>query len=61
MVSWLSLIVLFVIYLGKVNTKLPAALIAIVVGAGIDVYKRQPHPHEVFGKRGHALHRACGV
>ena len=26
---------LFVIYLGKVNTKLPAALIAIVVGAGI--------------------------
>ena len=35
LVGWLSLIVLFVIYLGKVNTKLPAALIAIVVGAGI--------------------------
>ncbi len=35
LIGWLSLIVLFVIYLGKVNTKLPAALIAIVVGAGI--------------------------
>ena len=35
LVGWLSLIVLFVIYLGKVNTKLPAALIAIVIGAGI--------------------------
>ena len=29
LVGWLSLIVLFVIYLGKVNTKLPAALIAL--------------------------------
>lgn len=35
LVGWLSLMVLFVIYLGKINTKLPAALIAIVVGAGI--------------------------
>lgn len=35
LVGWISLIVLFVIYLGKVNTKLPAALIAIVVGAAI--------------------------
>lgn len=35
LVGWISLIVLFVIYLGKVNTKLPAALIAIVVGAVI--------------------------
>jgi AGZA family xanthine/uracil permease-like MFS transporter len=35
LVGWLSLIVLFVIYLGKVKTKLPAALIAIVIGAAI--------------------------
>ena len=35
LVGWISLVVLFVIYLGKVETKLPAALIAIVVGAGI--------------------------
>lgn len=35
LVGWLSLVVLFVIYLGKVETKLPAVLIAIVVGAGV--------------------------
>ncbi|SCH58183.1 Permeases [uncultured Ruminococcus sp.] len=35
LVGWIALIVLFVIYLGKVNTKVPAALIAIVVGAVI--------------------------
>ena len=35
LIGWLSLIVLFVIYLGKINVKLPAALIAIVVGAAI--------------------------
>lgn len=35
LVGWLSLVVLFVIYLGKVEVKLPAALIAIVVGSGI--------------------------
>ncbi|WMJ23545.1 permease [Paludicola sp. MB14-C6] len=35
LVGWVSLVVLFVIYLGKVNTKLPAALIALVIGAGI--------------------------
>ncbi len=35
LVGWLSLMVLFVIYLGKINTKLPAALIAIVIGAAI--------------------------
>ncbi|SHJ17480.1 putative MFS transporter, AGZA family, xanthine/uracil permease [Clostridium amylolyticum] len=34
-VGWLSLTVLFVIYLGKINTKLPAALIAIVIGSAI--------------------------
>lgn len=35
LVGWLTLVVLFVIYLGKIQTKLPAALIAIVVGAAI--------------------------
>lgn len=35
LVGWISLVVLFVIYLGKVNTKLPAALIAIVIGSSI--------------------------
>lgn len=35
LVGWISLIVLFTIYLGKINIKLPAALIAIIVGAGI--------------------------
>lgn len=35
LVGWLSLIVLFVIYLGKVKVKLPAALIAIVIGSGV--------------------------
>lgn len=35
LVGWLTLIVLFVIYLGKIQTKLPAALIAIVIGAAI--------------------------
>ncbi|GAA6297224.1 xanthine permease [Enterocloster asparagiformis] len=35
LVGWLSLIVLFVIYLGKVETKLPAALIAIVIGSAV--------------------------
>lgn len=35
LVGWISLTVLFVIYLGKINVKLPAALIAIVAGAGI--------------------------
>lgn len=35
LVGWLSLIVLFVIYLGKVETKLPAALIAIVAGSAV--------------------------
>lgn len=33
LVGWLSLMVLFVIYLGKVEVKLPAALIAIVIGS----------------------------
>ena len=36
-VGWLSLMVLFVIYLGKVEVKLPAALIAIVIGSAVDV------------------------
>ena len=35
LVGWISLVVLFTIYLGKIETKLPAALIAIVVGAGV--------------------------
>lgn len=35
LVGWMSLIVLFVIYLGKISVKLPAALIAIVAGAAI--------------------------
>lgn len=35
LVGWLSLMVLFVIYLGKVDVKVPAVAIAIVVGAGI--------------------------
>ena len=35
LVGWISLVVLFVIYLGKIETRLPAALIAIVVGAGM--------------------------
>ena len=35
LVGWISLVVLFVIYLGKIETKLPAAAIAIVIGAGI--------------------------
>lgn len=34
-VGWLSLMVLFVIYLGKVEVKLPAALIAIVIGSAV--------------------------
>ena len=33
--GWLALMILFVIYLGRIETKLPAALIAIVVGASI--------------------------
>lgn len=35
LVGWISLMVLFVIYLGKIKVKLPAALIAIVIGACI--------------------------
>ena len=35
LVGWISLVVLFVIYLGKIETKLPAAAIAIVIGAGL--------------------------
>lgn len=35
LVGWLSLVVLFIIYLGKVEVKLPAALIAIVIGSAI--------------------------
>ena len=35
LVGWVSLVVLFVIYLGRVETKLPSALIAIVVGAAL--------------------------
>lgn len=35
LVGWLSLIVLFIIYLGKVEVKLPAALIAIVIGSAV--------------------------
>lgn len=35
LVGWVSMIVLFVIYLAKVNVKLPASLIAIVIGAAI--------------------------
>lgn len=35
LVGWLSLIVLFVIYLGRVEVKLPAALIAIVIGSAV--------------------------
>ena len=35
LVGWLSLIVLFIIYIGHVEVKLPAAFIAIVIGAGI--------------------------
>ena len=31
--GWLTLVVLFVFYLGRVDTKLPAALIAVAVGA----------------------------
>lgn len=34
-VGWITLIVLFIIYLGRVNVKLPAAFIAIVIGAAI--------------------------
>lgn len=33
LVGWISLIVLFVIYLGNVKTKLPAAFIAIAIGS----------------------------
>lgn len=35
LVGYLSMIVLFIIYIGHVDTKLPAALIAIVVGSAI--------------------------
>lgn len=35
LVGWLSMIVLFVIYIGHVEVKLPAAFIAIVIGAGV--------------------------
>ena len=35
LVGWLSLIVLFIIYIGHVEVKLPAAFIAIVIGSGI--------------------------
>lgn len=35
LVGWLSMIVLFVIYIGHVEVKLPAALIAIVIGSAI--------------------------
>lgn len=35
LVGWLSLIVLFIIYLGKVEVKIPAALIAIVIGSAV--------------------------
>lgn len=35
LVGWLSLIVLFVIYLGKVEVRLPAAFIAIAVGSAV--------------------------
>ena len=34
-VGWLSMIVLFIIYIGHVEVKLPAALIAIVIGSAI--------------------------
>lgn len=32
-VGWISLIILFVIYFGKINVKMPAAFIAIAIGA----------------------------
>lgn len=35
LVGWLSMIVLFVIYIGHVEVKLPAALIAIVIGSAV--------------------------
>ena len=35
LVGWLSLIVLFIIYIGHVEVKLPAAFIAIIIGSGI--------------------------
>ncbi len=35
LVGWLSMIVLFVIYIGRVEVKLPAAFIAIVIGSGV--------------------------
>lgn len=35
LVGWLSLMVLFVIYLGNVEVKLPAALISIIIGSAV--------------------------
>lgn len=35
LVGWLSLIILFIIYLGKIEVKLPAALIVILIGSGV--------------------------